>query len=244
VSSDLLKSVASAAGSTAAAGLWFPNSGHVLDPLAICQALARSAVVHGATLERCEVRSLQASGDRIEVVTESRRRVVSTAIVCAGAWSQPLLAPFGLRAPLEAARGYHVELPGHAAVVDAPIVYVDQSVLVTPMASRLRASAYMEFAGLNAPPDPRKPARLREKLKHLGYRCEETGPSWVGARPVLPDYLPGIGRAPGPCRLFYAVGHQHIGLTLAPVTAELIADLVADRVPRHDVQPFDLRRFG
>ena len=44
--------------------------------------------------------------------------------------------------------------------------------------------------------------------------------------------------------MFYAIGHQHIGLTLAPVTAELIAALVAARTPRHDVTAFDLRRFG
>ena len=66
----------------------------------------------------------------------------------------------------------------------------------------------------------------------------------MGGRPVLPDYLPGIGRAAGPARLFYAIGHQHIGLTMAPITAELIADLVADRRPRQPVAAFDLQRFG
>jgi D-amino-acid dehydrogenase len=60
---------------------------------------------------------------------------------------------------------------------------------------------------------------------------------------VLPDYLPGIGRAPGPAKLFYAVGHQHIGLTLAPITAELVADLVAMRAPRIPLAAYDLRRF-
>jgi glycine/D-amino acid oxidase-like deaminating enzyme len=43
--------------------------------------------------------------------------------------------------------------------------------------------------------------------------------------------------------IFYAVGHQHIGLTLAPVTGELISDLVASRQPRHVISAFDLRRF-
>jgi D-amino-acid dehydrogenase len=55
--------------------------------------------------------------------------------------------------------------------------------------------------------------------------------------------LPGIGRAPGPCKLFYAIGHQHIGLTLAPITAELVADLVAERAPQLPVAAYDLRRF-
>jgi D-amino-acid dehydrogenase len=169
---------------------------------------------------------------------------VDAAVICAGAWSAPLLAHFGVRAPLEAERGYHVEIPGHAPLVDAPVVYADRKVVVTPMAARLRGSSYLEFAGLDAPADPRKPARLRSKLRSLGYRCEPEGPSWMGPRPTLPDYLPGIGRAAGVNNLFYAVGHQHLGLTLAAPTAEIVADLVAGRTPRFDISAFDLKRFG
>jgi D-amino-acid dehydrogenase len=60
---------------------------------------------------------------------------------------------------------------------------------------------------------------------------------------VLPDYLPGIGRALGVSKLFYAIGHQHIGLTLAPITAELVADMVAERTPRIPIAAYDLQRF-
>jgi glycine/D-amino acid oxidase-like deaminating enzyme len=187
---------------------------------------------------------MHSQGDRIEIVTDTGSLSAGTAVVCAGAWSAQLLSPFGIRAPLEAERGYHVELTNHAPLTDAPIFYGDHNVVVTPMASRLRASSYLEFAGLDAPPDPRKPAQLRAKLRQLGYQCDIAGPSWMGPRPTLPDYLPGIGRAPGPHNLFYAVGHQHLGLTLAAVTADLIADLVIGRTPRFDVTAFDLRRFG
>ena len=100
-------------------------------------------------------------GDRIEIVTDTGTLSVRTAVVCAGAWSAPLLAPFGVRAPLEAERGYHIELANLTPVVDAPILYADHNVVVTPMAGRLRASSYLEFAGLNSPPGPRKPARIR-----------------------------------------------------------------------------------
>lgn len=111
------------------------------------------------------------------------------------------------------------------------------------MTGRLRATSYMEFADADSPADPRKPLRLRRQLRALGYACEADGASWVGSRPALPDYLPGIGRAPGPARLYYAIGHQHIGLTLAPVSADLIADMVADRSPRLPVAAYDLQRF-
>jgi len=243
-SRGLLESIAAAAGAQLIAGLEFPDSGHVLDPLEVVRALTRGAMQCGAELERAEVRALRPIGDRIALTTESGDRMFDAAVVCAGPWSAPLLAPFGLRAPLEAAHGYHVELAGHQPHADAPLIYMDQKVLVTPMAGRLRASSYMEFSGLESLPDPRKPRQLRRKLKDLGYRCESEGPSWRGARPVLPDYLPGIGRAPGSHRLFYAIGHQHLGLTLAPVTSELVADLVAGRQPRHELASFDLQRFG
>lgn len=247
---ELLRAAARLAASSAStaepdfAGVWFPDSAHVLDPALVARAFAVAATQAGASILRASVRHMRPLGDRIEIVTDTDSLAVRTAVVCAGAWSAPLLASFGVRAPLEAERGYHIELTGHAPLTDAPILYADHSVVVTPMTSRLRASSYLEFAGLDAPPDPRKPAQLRAKLRQLGYQCELEGPSWMGPRPTLPDYLPGIGRARGQHELFYAVGHQHLGLTLAAVTADLIADLVTGRAPRFDIKALDLRRFG
>jgi D-hydroxyproline dehydrogenase len=241
---ELLRTIAGAARNASAASLWFPDSAHVLDPAEVARALAIDAVKRGAIIERADVQQLQAVGNNIDITTDAGRFSMATVVVCAGVWSAPLLAPFRLRAPLEAERGYHVELPDHPPLADAPLVYADRKVAVTPMAGRLRASSYLEFAGIDAPPDPRKPARLRKTLQSLGYRCDSEGASWMGARPTLPDYLPGIGRLTGTVNLFYAVGHQHLGLTLAAVTAELIGDLVTGRKTRFDVTALDLRRFG
>jgi D-hydroxyproline dehydrogenase len=232
-----------AANATMAAGLWFEDSAHVIDPLETVRAFAAAALKCNTTLRRLDVKALRPRGEKIEILSEEATLVVDSALVCAGMRSAPLLAPFGLRAPLQAVRGYHVEIPGHRGYFDVPVVYTDERVIVTPMTGRLRATSYMEFADADAPADARKPAHLRLKLRALGYPCELQGPSWVGARPVLPDYLPGIGRAAGPSKLFYAIGHQHIGLTLAPITAELIADLVAQRAPRIPIAAYDLNRF-
>jgi D-hydroxyproline dehydrogenase len=225
------------------AGLWFEDSAYIVDPLEAVRALVAAALKCGATFRKLHVQGLAPRGDKIEVLNDAAPLIVEGALVCGGVRSAPLLAPFGLRAPLQAVRGYHVEMPGQSAFFDAPVAYVDDRIVVTPMAGRVRATSYMEFADPDAPADPRKPARLRRQLRALGYACELEGPSWLGSRPVLPDYLPGIGRAPGPAQLFYAIGHQHIGLTLAPFTAELVADIVAGREPPIPLAPFDLRRF-
>ena len=193
----LLKAVAGAADRAGGAGLEFPDNAHVLDPRAVCEVLAGAALRRGALLRHSRVRTLSVREAQVELITDDEPLPVSTVIVCAGVWSAPLLAPFGLKVPLEAVRGYHLEMPGHAPLLDAPLVYMDESLVVTPMAGRLRASGYMEFADPADAPDPRKPAHLAAQLRRLGYLCPQGARSWVGPRPVLPDYLPGIGRAPG-----------------------------------------------
>ena len=244
MSAEKLKPLQRAAHADIAAGLWFEDSAHVTDPLQAVRAFASAAAAHAATWHPLDVQALRTRGGKIEILSEQPPLLVDAAVVCAGMGSAPLLASFGVHAPLQAVRGYHIELPGQPPYLDAPVLYTGAHVLITPMAGRLRASSYMEFAAVDAPPDPRKIARLREKVRALGHACEPDVPAWVGARPVLPDYLPGIGRAPGPANLYYAIGHQHIGLTVAPLTAELIADLVAARTPRIPVAAFDLQRFG
>ena len=243
VSAEQLLPLQRGAKSALSAGLWFEDSAFIVDPLEAVRALVAAARKCGATFRQLDVKGLAARGDKIEILHDAAPLIVEGALVCGGVRSAPLLAPFGLRAPLQAVRGYHVEMPGQAAFFDAPVAYVDDRIIVTPMSGRVRATSYMEFADPDAPADARKPARLRRQLRALGYACELDGPSWLGSRPVLPDYLPGIGRAPGPAKLFYAVGHQHIGLTLAPFTAELLADMVAGREPPIPVAPFDLQRF-
>lgn len=239
---DVVEKVRAAARAEIATGLWFPNCAHVLDPLEVVRAFATAATRHGGTFLQREVRELRARGTGFEIVTDAEPVLAGTVVVCLGMWSGPLLTPFGFRVPLEAARGYHVQMPNVTPLVDAPIVYGNEHIVVTPMAGRLRATSFMEFAGAEAPPDPRKPAWLRDQVRKLGYACDASPPSWVGPRPVLPDYLPALGRAAHLPNLFYAFAHQHIGLTVSAVTAQAVTDLVVGR-PRPDLAAFDLRRF-
>jgi glycine/D-amino acid oxidase-like deaminating enzyme len=239
----IVVAVRTAARAQSAAGLWFPKCAHVVDPLEVVRAFASAGAQHGAVFLRRHVTALRRRGQDFEILSDADPVIARTAIVCAGVWSAPLLTPFGFKVPLEAARGYHLQMPGAAPLVDAPILYSNENIVVTPMAGRVRATSFMEFAGTDAPADPRKPAWLRTKLRALGYACDDAATSWVGPRPVLPDYLPAIGRAPTLPNLFYAFGHQHIGLTLSAVTARAVADLVAGRSPAVELGAFDLRRF-
>ncbi len=241
---ELLQAVCARGGTGEAAGLHYPDSGHVIDPRQLAAALAGAAFQAGAEFRQAEVQELTPLGARIGVRAEGRVVPAAAAVVCAGVQSQPLLARFGVPAPLTAERGYHLEMPDAPPLIDAPVLHANHNIIVTPMQGRLRATSYLEFERHGAAPDPRKIARLRVRLNALGYRCATAHPGWVGSRPTLPDYLPGLGRAPGEAPLFYAVGHQHLGLTLAVPSAHVMAALVAGRRPALDMRPFDLMRFG
>lgn len=239
----LLERIRQDAGVSSAAGVWFPGTGHVVDPLEVVRAFAAAAIGRGTEFLRADVRALRPSAAGVELVTDMGVLPVGAAVVCAGVDSARLLRPLGLSVPLEGVRGYHVELPGGAGVVDAPVLYCDDHIVVSPLVGRLRASGFMEFRRSDAGMDLVKLGRLRECLRGLGYGCLGLGGEWVGSRPVLPDYLPGLGRVGG-SSVFYSVGLQHIGLTLAPVVAELVGDLVVGRELTLCIEPFDLCRFG
>jgi D-amino-acid dehydrogenase len=66
---------------------------------------------------------------------------------------------------------------------------------------------------------------------------------WMGHRPSLPDSLPVIDRS-SRCRdVVYAFGHGHVGMTGAPCTGKVVADLILGREPEIDIKPFSHRRF-
>ena len=81
-------------------------------------------------------------------------------------------------------------------------------------------------------------------MRALGLPVASSFSRWIGARPTLPDYLPAIGRSDAAPGLFVACGHQHLGLTLALRTVEIIAALMTGRPPPIGMAPFDPDRFG
>ena len=146
------------------AGLWFPGTAHVLDPLKIVQSFVGAALQRGASFKCAEVRAIKPLEGQIALHTGSETVTVGAVVVCTGAWTASLLEPLGLRVPMESARGYHVEMAGHPPLTDTPILYADSRIYITPMEGRLRATSFMEFAGHRAAPDPRKLARLERAL--------------------------------------------------------------------------------
>ena len=229
------------------AGAWhFAGTGHVDDPYAVSLALEAAIRAAGGEILQREIVDVASAGEEVEIRAKTGERIAGTHLVlAAGAWSKPLAAKLGYEVPLDTERGYHVTLPAAFPRFRIPVASFERKVIMTPMTAGLRMTGTVEFGGLALPPDPNRWAILERQLAALVPSLPREGlTTWMGYRPSLPDHLPVLGRAPGRRNVFLAFGHQHLGLTLAGVTARIVADLVGGRDPGIDLAPFSPLRFA
>jgi D-amino-acid dehydrogenase len=225
------------------AGVLFTGSGQVSDPQGAREALLMAftaiggMIVEGAAARvRADGRVLLASGHAIDA---------DAVLIAAGAWSGPLMQALDVPAPLIGERGYSLTSAEHNWPADLPTtVFEENFVVLTRFTSGLRATSFLEFGSPDAPADPRKWRRLRRRIAELGVAFSDAPERWVGPRPTLPDYLPAIGRLDRAQRILYAFGHQHLGLTMAAITSELVTALATDTEPALDLAPFKIERFS
>jgi D-amino-acid dehydrogenase len=224
----------------------FSGSGQIADLDALATALAAGFEAAGGAHVRSKIARLDIeNGEAVAVADDGARHRACAIVVAAGAASRALLEPIGHVVPLIAERGYHIQsAESDWPIGTPPVVFEDRSMIVTRFNSGLRAASFVEFGRARRPADPRKWARLRKHVAALGLPFRLPGCEWMGARPTLPDYLPAIGRSRRASNLFYAFGHQHLGLTLAATTGEAVAALVTGELPPFDLIPFDIDRFG
>jgi D-amino-acid dehydrogenase len=226
----------------------FEGSGQFTDPGVLLRKLEDSIVAAGASRVAELVTRIgrgHGSGTVFLETVDGAKYEADAIVIAAGIGSGNLLASADLFAPMIAERGYHIQAPTDAWPERMPpVVFEDRSLIVTNFTSGLRASSFVEFVRHERPPNELLWRALEAHVSDLGLPFREPVTRWMGSRPTLPDYLPAIGRSRSAGNLFYAFGHQHLGLTLAAVTADLVADLVVGHRPAIDLRPFDLERFG
>ncbi|BBK32683.1 FAD-dependent oxidoreductase [Allostella humosa] len=226
-------------------GLYLPDNGSTANPHRLTVTLARNLQADGGRVLQANVTDIETGADGVRrVMTDAGPVDADLVVLAAGAWSLRVAKRFGLRVPLETERGYHVMLPNPGPVPNRPISHRSGSFSMTPMEHGLRLAGTVEIAGLDAAPDERRAHILLEQARLALPTLNAEGMQiWMGHRPSTPDSLPVIDQAPGVPGLFLAFGHGHTGLTGAPMTGRLLADLVAGRKPSIDPAPYRAGRF-
>lgn len=215
-------------------------------PESLTSGLRRALLAQGARIEEgTEVCGLRAKGEGWRVLTGGGAIDADRVVVAAGVWSRELLAPLGLRLPLEGAKGYSITAAADGGAPRHPLYLTEIKVGVSPFEGAVRLAGTLELSGLNLDVDRRRVAAIvRHAAEYLGdVHRGAGGVEWAGLRPIAADGLPVIGAVPGRGGLFVATGHHMLGVTLGPATGEALAPLVLEDRMVDALRPLGPGRF-
>jgi len=227
--------------------VFFPDIYRLSDPYGVCQALFNAFIKRGGDFINTRVNTIQASESKITLGTAEHIKTFDQVTICGGAWSKSLLEQVGIHVPLEAERGYHVTFPNDKTRIHHTILSAERKLVMSPLESGLRAVGMSEIGGVDLPPIKKRYQVLRAHTKGLLPKLFENpdlqSSEWMGHRPSLPDSLPVIDQHPVYSRLSFAFGHQHLGITQAAISAELLLAKIAKRPIHIPMEALRVDRF-
>ncbi|TPV94621.1 MAG: FAD-dependent oxidoreductase [Myxococcales bacterium FL481] len=231
-----------------AGGVFYPESSWC-DPELFVRNLAAAVVRHGGELHtHRRANRLAMCNERVTGVhTDGGMIAADLVLLATGAQTPELLQPTRLRLPLQPAKGYHRDYAHGPGVprLHAPCILGESYVFCTPLPNRLRLAGTLEFSGFNLHVRHERLEQLSAAAREYYRDVHLPAPAseWVGQRPCLPDGLPAVGPVRQHPGLAVATGHAMMGLTLGPVTGELVANMVLGEPLRVDVGALDPNRF-
>ena len=240
-------------------GIFYPDEAH-LQPYATVSSLAERARSLGAELrEGATVQGLRVEADRLAAVrVDGEELAVGWCVLATGAESPGMLDRFGRttgsnllrrigrRLPVQPARGHSLTWERTAGAPDLPLMFGEAHVIATPMGHNLRMTTGLDLVGFRPGLDPGRVATIRAAAAAYlpGLDLPGEPEAWYGFRPLTPDSRPIIGPLRRIPNLILATGHGQLGMTLAPITGELVGAMIRGEAPALDPSPFLPARFG
>ncbi len=212
-------------------------------PEGLVRGLVQGLGARGVSVrEGCPVDSIVRDGSRWRVLGESSVEA-DAVVIAAGVGSGELLAPLGFRLPIAAAKGYSRTYPLDPSGPKRPLYLERPKVSISVFDEAVRISGTLELGARGLALSQRRLAAIADAAQHAlpGWRMS-TPADWAGIRSLSPDGLPFIGAMPGAERLFIATAHATLGITLAPLTGELLASLILEAKSDPVLAAFDPAR--
>lgn len=229
------------------AGGWYYRGEAHLRPDRLMTSWRRVLETRGVEIwEHRPVRAFSRRG-RVVVAAETAQGPLraDAFVIAAGAYTPPLSRRLGWRVPIQPGKGYSMTTAYPACRPRVPLLFPAHRVAVTPMQSAYRLGSIMELAGYDLSLDHRRLRLLVEgaavylRAPH-GQPIQET---WCGLRPLTADGLPFIDRYPNTDNAYVAAGHNMVGMSMAPATGKLIAELLSGQPPHVDPAPYCFDRL-
>ncbi|TQO36639.1 D-amino-acid dehydrogenase [Arenibacter algicola] len=205
--------------------------------------LKRSGVIIKTNEEAIDLST--ENGRIIKVTTNKNDYSPKEVVLAAGSWSDNLSKKLKIKLPIQAGKGYRINVPRPTGIT-IPAILMEAKVAVTPMAEYTRFAGTMEFSGIN---DVIRKQRVEaianattEFYPEIKISEAEKLDAKSGLRPVSPDGLPYIGKSSSLKNLTVATGHAMMGWSLGPVTGKLVSEIISDKKTSMDINGFSPNR--
>jgi len=214
--------------------VYYPKDCH-LDPAQLLTSLKEKIAALGGKIQSdCLVTGWRKNNQTICALETKQGDIEADEFVlCGGVWSQELVRALALQLPLQPGKGYSLTIPNPIEQPNVCSILCEAKVAVTPMGSGLRFGGTMQIGELNQSIDPRRVHGILKSIPDYMPRFRnqhfEGIQPWCGLRPVSPDGLPYIGRSNAWKNLTIATGHAMMGLSLGPITGELVSQILHGR---------------
>lgn len=220
--------------------IFLPQVAHV-NTSRLTRALAQAVVSAGVSLrDGVKVTGLAVDDGRVSgILINSEKLAAPRVVLAAGAWSSQLTAPLGLALRTRPVRGQILQLDAPDGLLSR--ILLEKTRYIVPRSKgRLIVGSTVEEAGFDASTDDATAAELHAFAASLSPALGRLPIKhrWAGLRPATPDGLPYIGPHPDVPGLYLNTGHYRHGITTAPASARLLADLIAGREPVIDPRPY------
>jgi len=223
---------------------FFPNAVYLTDPGQFLSLLLSQLREKGLQFQQNSVVYLDRHKSGVEAVLSTGNRIsAKQLVIAAGAHSRDLARMAGDQIPLDTERGYHLEFDLDQPLLQRPVSATSRGFYMTPMQGRLRVAGTVELGGLNPKASRHRLDKLQQGISYYFPQLKQANRSWLGFRPSIPDSRPVISASQYGNDIVYAFGHGHIGMTLAPITADLVYALLTATTPPIDPAPFAAQRF-
>lgn len=182
---------------------------------------------------------LQTDGRVAGVRTGAGEIKADTTVLAAGAWSSSLHPLLAEHMPVEPVRG-QIALLAPARPVLKRILLCGKRYLVPRSDGLVLAGSTEERAGFDISPTAIAIGRLQRMAAELVPALADAplATCWAGLRPASIDGRPYLGPVDGLPGLYAASGHFRSGVTLAPITASLMCELITTGQTRIDLTEF------
>ena len=186
-----------------------------------------------------------ASGKVKYLNTSQGQQIADVFVFALGAWSERFGRELGFKLPIQPGKGYSVTLEKPDVSPTLPMLFPEKKIGISPFANGFRIGSMMEFVGFDQAIPEYRIQQLKDSVKpFFNFQLNDTEQErWHGYRPMTYDTLPVIGQAPGIENGFVATGHSMLGVSMAPATGRLIAEMVTKQPTHIDAQAFSPARF-